>query len=151
MGTQYSMFYDPLFLMITFGIIVFSVCVSSLIRFSSFRVMISFSFLIWSFSCIYIILNMAFYLFPPLENLMLTDPSAKWIAMFFYGMCPFITLTFIILFLFTLPSYRERINYNQEIKKAKSKGKGNIYILLKCAAILALIIMAIVFFTFALT
>jgi hypothetical protein len=152
MGTQFSMFYDPLFLGIALGIIIFSVCISSIIRFSTFRTMISFSYLVWGFSTIYIILNMLFYLFPAIETFMLTNPSAQWLSMFFYGMCPFITLTLMIFFLFTIGSYRDRANYSLETKKIKAtKVKSKSFKLLKYLAYIALITVAITFFAFAFT
>jgi hypothetical protein len=151
MGSQFSMFYDPIFLMLAFGVLIFSVCISSLIRFSTFKTMIAFSSLIWSFSCIYILFNMVFYLFPIVENFMLTNSSVKWLCMFIYGMCPFVTLTLIIFFIFTVPSYRDRQNYGTEVKQMKAHPRGKVNTLLKVAAAIALIVMVIVFIVFIFT
>jgi len=85
-----------------------------LIHQNEFRLAISSSYLLLFFTSFFLIVNIFFYLIPPLRDFILTDPILQWIILFFYGILPYITLTLSLLFLCFCWDVREKVKQTRD-------------------------------------
>jgi len=123
--------------------IFFVLLVGHLIKFNTFKVMIVFSYFIMLFTTFYLIANVFCYLIPPLRDFILNAPVMREILTFMYGVLPFIVLTLILMFLFTIYDYRERRVHSKDARGLKKQMGPRTMTLMKYGAILALILLAL--------
>lgn len=114
-------------------------------RFDEFRTMIAFSFFISVFATFYILVNVFSYLIPPLRDFFLTNEIVRYVIVLFYGILPFIVLTIIFIFLFTIWDYKERKRARKDIAQIDRRLRGRrISSILKYLAVICFFVFLIV-------
>jgi len=110
--------------------IIMTIMIAWILHFDEFKVMIVFSYFIFVFTTLYLVLNIFLYLIPALRVLILENYFLQQIMTLFYGILPFIVFVLILLFLMTLYDHKQRQKNKNDVKqlnKIRFKRVGKVF------------------------